>query len=121
MKDEAAAQRLALAVDSWATTSTRSFSRSGSVVSLRACDPGDGEQPDEREPRAFTVLATRAQIIHEFVRSAHVGFATGRCMADELLDKLGPAQLVGLNDASNVSPEDQAHIQQVVTQAYDAC
>jgi hypothetical protein len=121
MNDETAAKRLAQAVDTWAATSARSTSRAGTVVSLRACDPGDSEQRKEPEPRAFEVLATRAQIIHELVRSAHVGFATGRCMTDALLDDLGPARLIGLNDESQVSPQEQLHIQQVVGQAYEDC
>jgi hypothetical protein len=121
MKDEAAAHRLATAVDTWAATSDRTSSRAGSVVSLRACDPGDAEQPQEPQPRAFEVLATRAQIIHEFVRSAHVGFATGRCMADEVVAELGPAQLVDLNDEANVTPQLAQRIQQVVAQAYEDC
>ena len=121
MKDEVAAQRLAQAVDSWATGDSRSSSRAGAVVSLRACDPGDAEQVQEPQPRAFEVLATRAQIIHEFVRSARVGFATGRCMADEVIDALGPRQLVDLNDQTNVTPALQQRIQEVVGQAYADC
>jgi hypothetical protein len=121
MKDEAAARRLAVAVDTWAATPSRSSSRAGAVVSLRGCDPGDAEPPSEPQPRAFDVLATRAQIVHEFVRSAHVGFSTGRCMADEVLAELGPAQVVGLNDDASITPQQQLRIQQVVEQAYEDC
>ena len=121
MSDDAAAQRLALALDSWTTSSAASSSRAGTVVSLRACDPGDAEQPAEPKPRAFEVLATRAQIIHEFVRNAHVGFATSRCMADHVIADLGPAQLVDLNDVQNVTPEAEQHIQAVVEQAFQSC
>lgn len=121
MSDDAAAERLARALYSWTTSSAASTSRTGTVVSLRACDPGDAEQRVEPKPRAFEVLATRAQIIHQLIRNAHVGFATGRCMADRVLSDLGPGQLVALNDEENVTPEAEQRVQAVVEQAFQSC
>ena len=119
--DEAAATRLEAAFTRWHTgLDATTLSRAGTVVAVRACDPGEGAALRPPTPRAFEVLAGRTQVIHILMRQSGLGFLGARCVTDRVIAAFGPAGFIGLNEGQP-STADQQHLAQVLERADAAC
>lgn len=89
-------------------------------VTIRSCDPGPHGRPlPTMAVSAFAVLAARAEIIHE-VMSGGNGYPFGRCVADAVISKLGPAGYGDLS-GSDLRPGHLAALQRSFIAAATHC
>jgi hypothetical protein len=82
---------------------------SGLTVNFRSCDPGPTWRPAQAADQSYQYLSARAFFIDNFIVGWHFDADGATCVADELLAKLGPAQLLGDTAlASTNSPSGRA-------------
>jgi hypothetical protein len=89
----------------------------GRTVRLRACDPGAGVTRTEVTPRAFEVMAGRAEVVHSLVRQTGIGFRTASCVVDGTLRAIGPSVFV----QDELTPAEQQQVQSALQAAYQRC
>lgn len=119
--DDTAATRLEAAFARWHQgLASTSISRTGTVVAVRACDPGGSTALTPPSPRAFDVLAQRTQVIHAIMRASGRGFIGARCVTDRVITAFGPAGFFALN-SRQPSPAVQQRLQVVLQRAYQVC
>lgn len=107
--DEAQAATLGSAFDTWSARTTKAtVDTAGRRVSVRTCDPGTEVAPKEYEPRAFDVLATRAQLIHYLMSEERVGFLRARCASDSVLATLGDKAFLAASEDGATAAEQEA-------------
>jgi hypothetical protein len=118
------AERAALASASgqWAAALPgASATVTGPVVTLRSCDPGaTGSAVPDINPSAFDVLSARSEVIDSMITEGNVGFATGQCVADQVMSSLGPSNYSELT-APTLSSAQQSALRQLVESADTTC
>jgi hypothetical protein len=92
MVDDAATRLLDTTLRQWALHVPGAvIGTSKGLVTVRSCDPGvRGRALPRTSPSAFTVLAARAQLIHQAMSRGY-GYPAGRCLADGVIAGLGPS------------------------------
>jgi hypothetical protein len=66
----------------------------GLTVNFRSCDPGPTWRPADGGDQSFRYMAARASLIGGFIAGWHFDADGATCVADELLARLGPDQLL---------------------------
>ena len=96
LSDNAAdAGALAEAGSQWSHhVSGASVVETGLTVVFRTCDPGPNWRPAQGGADPYQFLAARAGFIDTFIADSHFDADGATCVADELLTRLGPQQLL---------------------------
>jgi hypothetical protein len=122
MASSAEVAALASASSQWAAALPgASETVTGPVVTLRNCDPGaSGPALPDINPSAFDVLSARSEVIDSVITEDNVGFATGQCVADQVMSSLGPSNYSELTGPS-LSDAQQSSLRQLAETAAITC
>jgi hypothetical protein len=93
----------------------------GLTVSFRTCDPGATWRPALTEEDSYRYLAARAGFIGSFISGDHFDADGATCVADELMVRLGPQQLLADSELTNPNSASGQTLQAVVRQAIPEC
>ena len=80
--------------------------RNGLAVDMKSCDPG-AKAPElaGADPSPFDVLVLRTQVVESLIDAGIVSATRSACIADSMIDTVGPARMAELNDdPTAVSP-----------------
>ena len=87
--------------------SSASVDRSGTKVSIRACDPGSKATVAPPEtPAVYDVMVARADMIDQLLNGPVSSARRAECMADAAVGKLGPAAAVAWDQSESGAPSD---------------
>jgi hypothetical protein len=93
----------------------------GLTVNFRSCDPGPTWRPADGGDQSFRYLAARASLIGGFIAGWHFDADGATCVADDLLARLGPDQLLQDATLSNLNTPAGRAFSAAVRQAAPQC
>jgi hypothetical protein len=93
----------------------------GLTVNFRTCDPGLTWRPAQGGEDSYRYLAARAGFIAGFLSGDHFDADGATCVADELLLRLGPQQLLADSQLTNPNTASGRTLQTVIRQAIPEC
>jgi hypothetical protein len=93
----------------------------GLTVNFRSCDPGATWRPAQAGQDSYRYLAARAGFIGSFISSDHLDADGATCVADELMVRLGPQQLLADAEVTNPNGAGGRTLQAVIRQAIPEC
>jgi hypothetical protein len=105
------ADALAEATTAWTkAVPGASTSRHGEKVELRSCDPGVAAAAlPTVDPAPFKVLEARAAILEALLQGRSMEPSQAACGADVIVDAIGAAKLVALNDGDGTMDPKAVH------------
>ena len=93
----------------------------GLTVNFRTCDPGPTWRPAQSGDQSYRYLAARASLIGNFVTGWHFDADGATCVADELLARLGPDQLLRDSTLANINTPSGRPLLAAIRQAASQC
>ena len=93
----------------------------GLTVNFRSCDPGPTWRPADGGDQSFRYMAARASLIAGFIAVWHFDADGATCVADQLLARLGPDQLLQDSTLSTLSSPAGRAFSVAVRQAAPQC
>ncbi len=93
----------------------------GLTVNFRTCDPGPTWRPAQGGEDSYRFLAARAGFIASFISGDHFDADGATCVADELMVRLGPQQLLADSELTNPNSASGRTLQAVIRQAIPEC
>jgi hypothetical protein len=93
----------------------------GLTVVFRTCDPGPNWRPAQGGADPYRFLAARAGFIDTFIADSHFDADGATCVADELLTRLGPQQLLRDENLPSLSNPTGRALTAAIRQAVPEC
>jgi hypothetical protein len=93
----------------------------GLTVNFRTCDPGLTWRPAQGVEDSYRYLAARAGFMASFISGYHIDADGATCVADELMLRLGPQQLLADSELTNPNSAAGRTLQVVIRQAVPEC